>query len=77
MDDLGIIQFSSILVVGGRSVGNILIGFGKMSLSRGKNALPSRYLQFEGYSQRCKKLERTFILAFNLQHEIISIQDSV
>ena len=41
--DLGIIQFSSILVVGGRIVG-ILIGFGKMSLSRGKNALPSRYL---------------------------------
>ena len=76
MDDLGIIQFSSILVVGGRIVG-ILIGFGKMSLSRGKNALPSRYLQFEGYSQRCKKLERTFISAFNLQHEITSIQDCV
>ena len=48
-----------------------------MSLSRGKNALPSRYLQFEGYSQRCKKLERTFISAFNLQHEITSIQDCV
>ena len=77
MDDLALIQFSSILVVGGRIVGNILIGLSKMSLSRGKNALPSRYLQFEGYSQRCKKLERTFIWAFNLQHEMTLIQDCI